>query len=109
MIDTNVKGLLYTIRAGLPHLLRSGPPIWSWWPGGRPARAEGEAVYAASKFAQVGCALARPRAVPPRRALFHDRAGGVATSSRWAADETRTIPTGGDDEGTGDRRRNRSP
>jgi NADP-dependent 3-hydroxy acid dehydrogenase YdfG len=41
MIDTNVKGLLYTVRATLPHLLKS-------------EGAEGEAVYAASKFAQVG-------------------------------------------------------
>ena len=55
MIDTNVKGLLYTVRATLPHLLRSDSAdlvVIASVAGQRGP--EGEAVYAASKFAQVG-------------------------------------------------------
>jgi 3-oxoacyl-[acyl-carrier protein] reductase len=55
MIDVNVKGLLYTVRAGLPHLLESPAAdlVVVASIAGRRAP-EGEAVYAASKFAQVG-------------------------------------------------------
>jgi NADP-dependent 3-hydroxy acid dehydrogenase YdfG len=55
MIDVNVKGLLYTVRAGLPHLLESPSAdlvVVASIAGQRAP--EGEAVYAASKFAQVG-------------------------------------------------------
>ena len=55
MIDVNVKGLLYTVRAGLPHLLRSPAAdlvVIASVAGQRGP--EGEAIYAASKFAQVG-------------------------------------------------------
>ena len=55
MVDTNVKGLLYTVRAGLPHLLKSSAAdlvVVASVAGQRGP--EGEAVYAASKFAQVG-------------------------------------------------------
>jgi NADP-dependent 3-hydroxy acid dehydrogenase YdfG len=55
MVDTNVKGLLYTVRAGLPHLLKSSAAdlvVVASVAGERGP--EGEAVYAASKFAQVG-------------------------------------------------------
>jgi NADP-dependent 3-hydroxy acid dehydrogenase YdfG len=55
MVDTNVKGLLYTVRAGLPHLLESAAAdlvVVASVAGQRGP--EGEAVYAASKFAQVG-------------------------------------------------------
>ncbi|HYX86705.1 MAG TPA: SDR family oxidoreductase [Gaiellales bacterium] len=55
MIDTNVKGLLYTVRAALPALLRSPAAelvVVASIAGLRGP--EGEAVYAASKFAQVG-------------------------------------------------------
>jgi NADP-dependent 3-hydroxy acid dehydrogenase YdfG len=55
MIDTNVKGLLYTVRASLPDLLRSDAAdlvVVASVAGQRGP--EGEAVYAASKFAQVG-------------------------------------------------------
>ena len=55
MVDTNVKGLLYTVRAGLPHLLNSSAAdlvVVASMAGQRGP--EGEAVYAASKFAQVG-------------------------------------------------------
>jgi NADP-dependent 3-hydroxy acid dehydrogenase YdfG len=55
IVDTNVKGLLYTVRACLPHLLRSQTAdlvVVASVAGQRGP--EGEAVYAASKFAQVG-------------------------------------------------------
>jgi NADP-dependent 3-hydroxy acid dehydrogenase YdfG len=55
MIDTNVKGLLYTVRATLPHLLESSSAdlvVVASVAGQRGP--EGEAVYASSKFAQVG-------------------------------------------------------
>ncbi len=55
MVDVNVKGLLYTVRAALPHLLQSDAAdlvVVASIAGQRGP--EGEAVYAASKFAQVG-------------------------------------------------------
>src|SRR3954454_14452920 len=55
MVDVNVKGLLYTVRASLPHLLASDAAdlvVVASVAGQRGP--EGEAVYAASKFAQVG-------------------------------------------------------
>ena len=55
MVDVNVKGLLYTVRAALPHLLHSDAAdlvVVASIAGQRGP--EGEAVYAASKFAQVG-------------------------------------------------------
>ena len=55
MVDVNVKGLLYTVRAVLPHLLESPAAdlvVVASIAGQRAP--EGEAVYAASKFAQVG-------------------------------------------------------
>lgn len=55
IVDVNVKGLMYTIRATLPHLLRSDAAelavVASIAGQYGPA---GEAVYSASKFAQVG-------------------------------------------------------
>lgn len=55
IIDVNVKGLLYTIRATLPLLLSSdsGELVVIASIAGQRGPA-GEAVYAASKFAQVG-------------------------------------------------------
>jgi len=55
MVDVNVKGLLYTVRAALPHLLESEAAdlvVVASVAGQRGP--EGEAVYAATKFAQVG-------------------------------------------------------
>jgi 3-oxoacyl-[acyl-carrier protein] reductase len=55
IVDVNVKGLLYTVRAALPQLLSSGEAdlvVIASIAGLRGP--EGEAVYAASKFAQVG-------------------------------------------------------
>jgi NADP-dependent 3-hydroxy acid dehydrogenase YdfG len=55
MIDVNVKGLIYTVRATLPLLLESEAAdlvVVASIAGQRAP--EGETVYAASKFAQVG-------------------------------------------------------
>jgi 3-oxoacyl-[acyl-carrier protein] reductase len=55
MIDTNVKGLIYTVRAGLPRLLESSAAELVCVASVAGLRGpEGESVYAASKFAQVG-------------------------------------------------------
>jgi NADP-dependent 3-hydroxy acid dehydrogenase YdfG len=55
MVDVNVKGLLYTVRAALPHLLASPAADLVAIASIAGLRGpEGEAVYAASKFAQVG-------------------------------------------------------
>ena len=55
MVDINVKGLLYTVRATLPHLLNSNAADLVTVASIAGQRGpEGEAVYAASKFAQVG-------------------------------------------------------
>lgn len=55
IIDVNVKGLLYTVRATLPYLLNSpAAELMVIASVAGQAGPEGEAVYAASKFAQVG-------------------------------------------------------
>jgi NADP-dependent 3-hydroxy acid dehydrogenase YdfG len=55
MIDVNLKGTLYLVRAGLPHLLERGEGdiITLASEAGRRGF-PGEAVYCASKFGQVG-------------------------------------------------------
>ena len=55
MIDVNVKGTLYAVRAALPHLLTSGEAdiVTLASEAGRRGLPL-EAVYCASKFAQVG-------------------------------------------------------
>jgi NADP-dependent 3-hydroxy acid dehydrogenase YdfG len=55
MIDVNAKGTIYAVRAALPHLLESGEAdiVTLASEAGRRGL-PGEAVYCASKFAQVG-------------------------------------------------------
>jgi 3-oxoacyl-[acyl-carrier protein] reductase len=55
MIDVNLKGTLYTVRAALPHLLRSAAAdiVTLASEAGRRGLPY-EAVYCASKFGQVG-------------------------------------------------------
>jgi 3-oxoacyl-[acyl-carrier protein] reductase len=88
MLDVNLKGTLYAIRAALPHMLgREGDIITLASEAGRRGIAN-EAVYCASKFGQVGFT----------RALDHELReqgirctnicpGGVATD--FALDEGR--------------------
>jgi NAD(P)-dependent dehydrogenase (short-subunit alcohol dehydrogenase family) len=55
MIDVNLKGTIYAVRAALPHLLQSGEAdiVTLASEAGRRGL-PGEAVYCASKFGQVG-------------------------------------------------------
>jgi 3-oxoacyl-[acyl-carrier protein] reductase len=55
MIDVNLKGTIYAVRAALPHLIQSGEGdiITLASEAGRRG-IPGEAVYCASKFGQVG-------------------------------------------------------
>lgn len=55
MIDVNLKGTIYAIRAALPHLLESGEAdiVTLASEAGRRGL-PGEAIYCASKFGQVG-------------------------------------------------------
>jgi 3-oxoacyl-[acyl-carrier protein] reductase len=54
MIDVNLKGTIYAIRAALPHMLgRDGDVVTLASEAGRRGL-PGEAVYCASKFGQVG-------------------------------------------------------
>jgi NADP-dependent 3-hydroxy acid dehydrogenase YdfG len=55
MVDVNVKGAIYTLRAALPHLIAGGEGdvVMLASEAGRRGF-PGEAVYCASKFAQVG-------------------------------------------------------
>ena len=88
MIDVNLKGTLYAVRAALPHMLgREGDMITLASEAGRRGLPY-EAVYCASKFGQVGFT----------RALDHELReqgirctnvcpGGVATD--FALDEGR--------------------
>jgi NADP-dependent 3-hydroxy acid dehydrogenase YdfG len=69
MIDVNAKGTIYAVKAALPHLIESGEAdiVTLASEAGRRGL-PGEAVYCASKFAQVGFT----------RSLDHDlRAHGV--------------------------------
>jgi len=73
MIDVNLKGTIYAIRASIPHLLASGEGdvITIASEAGRRGL-PGEAVYCASKFGQVGLT----------RALDHElREHGVRCAS----------------------------
>jgi 3-oxoacyl-[acyl-carrier protein] reductase len=73
LIDVNLKGTIYAVRAALPHLLASGAGdiVAVASEAGRRA-ASNQAVYCASKFGQVGFI----------RALDHElRTQGVRCSS----------------------------
>lgn len=73
MIDVNLKGVLYTARAALPHLLEAGGGDFVSLASVAGVNAfPGEAVYNASKFGQVGFT----------RALDHElREHGVRATS----------------------------
>ena len=80
MIDVNVKGTLYAVRAALPHLLESGEAdlVTIASEAGRRGLPL-EAVYCASKFAQVGFT----------RAMDHElRERGVRCTNIWRSDDT---------------------
>ena len=81
MIDVNLKGTLYAVRAALPHMLgREGDIVTLASEAGRRGLPL-EAVYCASKFGQVGFT----------RALDHElreQASAARTSARAASRPT---------------------
>ena len=92
MIDVNVKGLLYTVRASLPHLLRSAAADLVVVASVAGQRApEGESVYAASKFAQVGFMRSLDHELHRRGVRCSTIApGGVATAFAMGESRGRT-------------------
>jgi 3-oxoacyl-[acyl-carrier protein] reductase len=81
MIDVNVKGTLYAVRAALPHLLTSGEAdiVTLASEAGRRGLPL-EAVYCASKFAQVGFTRALDHELRERGVRCTNICpGGVAT------------------------------
>jgi 3-oxoacyl-[acyl-carrier protein] reductase len=93
MIDVNVKGTLYAVRAALPHLLESGEAdlVTIASEAGRRGLPL-EAVYCASKFAQVGFTRAMDHELRERGVRCTNICpGGVATD--FAIDRGRTLET----------------
>ena len=81
MVDVNVKGTLYAVRAALPHLIRSGEAdiVTLASEAGRRGLPL-EAVYCASKFAQVGFTRALDHELRERGVRCTNVCpGGVAT------------------------------
>lgn len=110
MVDTNVKGTIYLLKAGLPHLLAGGGGeivVISSEAGRRGL--PGEAVYSASKFAQVGlvraldnelrehgirCSVVCPGGVATNFAMDHGRGRTpetVAAARMMAADDVADV------------------
>jgi NAD(P)-dependent dehydrogenase (short-subunit alcohol dehydrogenase family) len=81
IIDVNVKGTLYATRAVLPHLLRAKDADLLFIASVAGQRGpEGESVYAASKFAQVGFVRALDHELWPQGVRCQILCpGGVAT------------------------------
>jgi 3-oxoacyl-[acyl-carrier protein] reductase len=89
MIDVNLKGTIYAVRAALPHLLESGEAdvVTLASEAGRRGLPN-EAVYCASKFGQVGFTRAIEHELRPHGIRCTNVCpGGVATD--FALDENR--------------------
>jgi NAD(P)-dependent dehydrogenase (short-subunit alcohol dehydrogenase family) len=94
MIDVNVKGTLYAVRAALPHLLESGEPdiVTLASEAGRRGLPY-EAVYCASKFAQVGFTRALDHELRERGVRCTNVCpGGVATDFAIGRGRTPDMP-----------------
>jgi NADP-dependent 3-hydroxy acid dehydrogenase YdfG len=91
MLDVNLKGTVYTIRAALPHMLgREGDVITLASEAGRRGLPN-EAVYCASKFGQVGLTRALDGELREQGIRCTNICpGGVATD--FALDEGRGRP-----------------
>ena len=94
MIDLNVKGTLYTVRAALPHLLKSdGPDIVTLASEAGRRGLPYEAVYCASKFAQVGFTRALDHELRPHGVRCTNVCpGGVATEFAMGRGRTPDMP-----------------
>jgi 3-oxoacyl-[acyl-carrier protein] reductase len=94
MIDLNVKGTIYTVRAALPHLLRSDAAdiVTLASEAGRRGLPF-EAVYCASKFAQVGFTRALDHELRPQGVRCTNVCpGGVATDFAMGHGRTPDMP-----------------
>ena len=94
MVDVNVKGTLYAVRAALPHLLESGEAdiVTVASEAGRRGLPL-EAVYCASKFAQVGFTRALDHELRERGVRCTNICpGGVATDFAMGRGRTPEMP-----------------
>jgi len=94
MIDVNVKGALYTLRAALPHLLNSdrADAVMLASEAGRRGLPL-EAVYCASKFAQVGLMRSLDHELSDRGVRCTNICpGGVATDFAMGRGRTPDMP-----------------
>jgi NADP-dependent 3-hydroxy acid dehydrogenase YdfG len=94
MIDVNVKGTLYAVRAALPHLLRSEAAdiVTLASEAGRRGLPL-EAVYCASKFAQVGFTRALDHELREQGVRCTNVCpGGVATDFAMGRGRTEDMP-----------------
>jgi NADP-dependent 3-hydroxy acid dehydrogenase YdfG len=94
MIDVNVKGAIYAVRAALPHLLASGEAdiVMLASEAGRRGLPY-EAVYCASKFAQVGLTRALDHELRERDVRCTNVCpGGVATDFAMGRGRTPDMP-----------------
>ncbi|MBF8290749.1 MAG: family NAD(P)-dependent oxidoreductase [Chloroflexi bacterium] len=94
MIDVNVKGALYAVRAALPHLLRSDAAdlVTIASEAGRRGLPY-EATYCASKFAQVGMTRALDHELRERGVRCTSVCpGGVATDFAMGHGRTPEMP-----------------
>lgn len=94
MIDVNVKGALYSVRAVLPYLLESdGADIVTVASEAGRRGLPNEAVYCASKFAQVGLTRALDHELREQRVRCTTVApGGVATDFAMGRGRTPDMP-----------------
>jgi NADP-dependent 3-hydroxy acid dehydrogenase YdfG len=94
MIEVNVKGAIYTVRAALPHLLRSpAADIVTLASEAGRRGLPNEAVYCASKFAQVGLTRALDHELRERGIRCTNVCpGGVATDFAMGRGRTPDMP-----------------
>jgi NADP-dependent 3-hydroxy acid dehydrogenase YdfG len=94
MIDTNVKGTIYALRACLPHLLKSDRADFVTIASEAGRRGLPlEAVYCASKFAQVGFTRAMDHELRPQGVRCTNICpGGVATEFAMGRGRTPDMP-----------------
>ena len=94
MVDVNVKGALYSVRAALPYLLESGTAdiVTIASEAGRRGLPY-EATYCASKFAQVGLTRALDHELRERGVRCTNVCpGGVSTDFAMGRGRTRDMP-----------------
>ena len=93
MIDINLKGVMYTARFGLPHLIESKGDFVSLASVAGLRAFPGEAVYNASKFGQVGFTRALDHEMRERGVRVTNIApGGIATDFAMGSGRTPDMP-----------------